>query len=78
MPKVSSDKRWAEMLKAWREDPKSIPRVQGSQWYGKKYSHCLAEYPGDPEAYVSSPAEAREVAKKKGLVGENTTLEIRT
>ncbi len=73
-----SKQRWSEMLSSWKKDRKSIPFTQGSQWYGPKYSHCLAEYPGDPSAYVSSPHEAREVAKRKGLIGEHTEMEVRS
>jgi hypothetical protein len=71
-----SDELWAEMLSAWREDPRSIPRVKGSSWYGPRYSHCLADYPGDPSAIVSSPREAMEVAKRKGLIAPFTEVEI--
>jgi hypothetical protein len=70
------EKLWAEKLKAWRENPSSIPSVRGSSWGCAKYSHCLADYPGDPSAIVSTPHEAREVAKRKGLIAPFTEVEI--
>lgn len=34
---------------------------------GKVYSSSLASFPGDPEAWVSSPSEVKEVAERKNL-----------
>lgn len=44
---------------------RSFPHVQEDIPY--RYHACLADYLGDPEAYVGSKREAREVARKKGL-----------
>jgi hypothetical protein len=42
---------------------------------GKTYVTSLARYKGDPEAYVSSPAEAKEVLKRQGRLGPQTEIE---
>jgi len=73
-----SKEKWADMLASWKNDPSTVVRVQGSQWYGPKYSRQLADYPGDPKAYVSSANQVREKAKRKGLIGEHTDFEVRT
>lgn len=73
-----SERKWAEMLKGWQENPSSIPSVRDSHWNGAKYCGCLADYPGDKSAVVSSAHEAKEVAKKKGLIGPGSTVEVRS
>ena len=42
-------------------------RRAGVSTTGKRYSHALADYPGDPEAWVGSLSEAKEAACRKGL-----------
>lgn len=44
---------------------------------GKRYVTSLARFKGDPEAYVSSPAEAKEVLKRQGRLGPETEIEAR-
>ena len=52
--------------------------VHESAWKGgKRYSHCLARYPGDKRAYVGSAREATEKAKRLGLDQNGNTIETR-
>ena len=46
---------------------RSIAEASGVSPVGKVYSSPLASYPGDPEAWVSSPSDAKEVAERKNL-----------
>lgn len=41
-------------------------RRAGVSIQGKVYQHQLARFPGDPEAYVGSKSEAREVLRRRG------------
>lgn len=46
---------------------RQIAEAAGISPVGKVYSGCLASFPGDPEAWVSSPADVKEVAERKNL-----------
>lgn len=46
----------------------SFPARDSSWTSGVRYCPSLADKPNDPDAWVSSPHQAREVARRKGLV----------
>lgn len=76
-------KRQSAKDRAFVEKLKGLVRtgfpVHDSPWTtrGKTYVTSLARYKGDPEAYVSSPAEAKEVLKRQGRLGPQTEIEAR-
>jgi hypothetical protein len=77
------------MARQSRKDREFIAKLKGLVRYGmptrdsawntteKRYVTSLARFRGDPEARVSSPAEAREVLKRQGRLGPNTEIEAR-
>lgn len=73
---VGTENPMADIPVPYQKKYRQLAERAGVSIHGKRYLSRLADYPGDPEAWVDSQGDVRRVVEKRGLSCEGMGLNI--